>query len=207
MATSPLPPPADAATDFPRLRETLRAFIRSRVRSLELAEDLTQDTLLRVQTRLHTLRTPERLQSWVLQIARHAIADHFRRSRDHEPFEEESHAALLPAAESPATAEDDALNQELAGYLRSVVERLPEPYRETLRLIEFDGVSQVELARRLGLSVSAAKSRIQRGRTMLRKEMERCCRWETDRYGKVLGVERRSPQGCHQDSASCCDKK
>ncbi len=78
----------------------------------------------------------------------------------------------------------------------SSVERLPEIYREALRLTEFEGVSQVELARRLGLSVSAAKSRVQRARAMVRAEMERCCRWETDRYGTAVDAQPRRADCC-----------
>jgi RNA polymerase sigma-70 factor (ECF subfamily) len=56
-----------------------------------------------------------------------------------------------------------------------MIERLPEPYREALALVELRGLSQVEAAARLGLSVSGAKSRVQRGRRMLRDLVVACC--------------------------------
>ena len=53
---------------------------------------------------------------------------------------------------------------------RRIIDRLPEPYREALVMTAFEGLAQEDLAKRLGISVSAAKSRVQRGREQL-KEM------------------------------------
>ncbi len=199
--------PIDAAADpMPELRRTLRAFLGSRVRDKALADDLVQETLLRVTSRLPTLRNRDRLESWVFQIARNTIADHFRTARDTEAFDEAAHGPLLAAAGETPSAEEEVLSEELRRYVRSVVDRLPPHYRDALRCIELEGLSQVELARRLGLSVSAAKSRIQRGRALLRQEMERCCHWETDRYGKVLAVEPRSQCTCQEPDSAGCEK-
>jgi RNA polymerase sigma-70 factor (ECF subfamily) len=53
-------------------------------------------------------------------------------------------------------------------------------------MVEFEGVSQTELADRLGISVSGAKSRVQRGRKMLRDILMKCCHFEFDRYGTII---------------------
>jgi RNA polymerase sigma-70 factor (ECF subfamily) len=59
-------------------------------------------------------------------------------------------------------------------------------YRDAIIATDYDGLSQVELAQRLGLSVSAAKSRVQRARAMVRTQIERCCHFEVDHYGTVV---------------------
>ena len=182
-----------------QLRGAIRAFVLSRVKDPAVADDITQETLLRLTQRLHTLRKAERLEAWVFQIARNAVADHFRGAKESEPFDEETHGSELEQeAHEPVAVEDERLRQAVRDYVGSVVANLPEPYRGALQLTEFGGLSQVELARKIGLSVSAAKSRVQRARTMLREEMERCCRWETDGYGAVLDVRPKS--------ADCCDR-
>lgn len=194
--TAPLLAPTDTGT-LASLRAAIRAFVLSRVKDAALAEDLTQETLVRLHRKLHTLRDGEKLEAWVFQIARNAVADHFRAARPGEPFEQESHAPPPdPTRHEPLAAEEAALKTKLAAYVRRVVEGLPPAYRDALRLVEFEGLSQVELARRLGLSVSAAKSRVQRARQMVRAEMERCCRWETDRYGTVLDVQPKRRDCC-----------
>lgn len=191
--------PPDPAV-LARLRHAIRAFVLARVKEPALADDITQETLLRLLTRFNTLRQADRLEAWVFQIARNAVADHFRSARPSEPFDEQAHADTSdPVPHEPFVAEEEVLRRELAAYVRSVVEHLPESYRDALRAVEFEGVSQVELARRLGLSVSAAKSRVQRARAMAREEMERCCRWETDRYGTIVDVQPRQ--------ADCCSRR
>jgi RNA polymerase sigma-70 factor (ECF subfamily) len=185
-----------------QLRETIRAFVFSRVKDAAAADDITQETFRRLLSKFDTLRRGDRLQTWVFQIARNAVADHFRAAKGSDAFDEAEH---LPALETPAheplQAEEEILRRELAAYVRSVVEGLPEIYREALRLTEFEGVPQVELARRLGLSASAAKSRVQRARAMVRAEMERCCHWETDRYGTVVDMQPKPASKPCQSSA------
>lgn len=195
-SASPLTPPDPGA--LAQLRAAIRAFVQSRVRNAALAEDITQEALVRLHRKFDTLRAGDKLEAWVFQIARRAVADHFRAARPTEAFDEQTHApAPDPATHEPLAAEEEILRREMAAYVRSVIERLPEKYHQALRLTEFEGVPQVELARRLGLSVSAAKSRVQRARAMVRDEMERCCRWETDRYGTVVDVQPKQ--------SDCCD--
>jgi RNA polymerase sigma-70 factor (ECF subfamily) len=71
---------------------------------------------------------------------------------------------------------------------------------EALRLIEFEGLTQVEAARRSGLSLSGMKSRVQRARFRLRSALDDCCRIALDRRGGLLGYEGRTGQ-C--DPAAC----
>jgi RNA polymerase sigma-70 factor (ECF subfamily) len=63
---------------------------------------------------------------------------------------------------------------------------LPERYRQALILTEFEGHSQREMAEQLGLSYSGAKSRVQRGRVMLKQQLVDCCHFEFDRRGSII---------------------
>jgi RNA polymerase sigma-70 factor (ECF subfamily) len=58
---------------------------------------------------------------------------------------------------------------------------LPEPYSQALILTEYEGLSQKEMAERLGISFSGAKSRVQRARRKLRDLLLQCCHFELDR--------------------------
>jgi RNA polymerase sigma-70 factor (ECF subfamily) len=183
-----------------QLRRSLLAFIRSRVRDATLAEDLTQETLLRMHRHIATLRHAGKLDAWMLRIARGVIADHFRRDRPASDLrEDDADPTADDDPDTPLQREDRKLRADLAEYVRCVIAGLPAASREALQLVEYDGLSQVELARRLGISVSAAKSRVQRARSLLRATMERCCKWETDRYGSVIDVQPRKPAGGNCD--------
>ena len=159
--------------------ERLRLFILNRVGDENVADDILQDVFLRIHTRMFTLRDNDRLDAWVYQIARNAIVDYYRRPDKPVALDE-----MLPAPE-PESTEPDAAD-EIASSLREMTASLPEPYREALSLTEFEGLSQQQLADHLGISLSGAKSRVQRARQKIKDALLTCCHFEFDRYGRVV---------------------
>lgn len=166
----------------------LRAFLRRRVRDQATADDLTQDTLLKVFRSRATLRDGQRLEAWLYQIARTTLIDFYRRNR----ASEELPAAL--AAEGPEEANE--LRDAVAAATKRWLEDLPETYREPVRLAELEGLPLAKIALRLGLSLTAVKSRVRRGRALLKRKLQACCRFEFDRRGTVIGWERRKAGRC-----------
>ena len=71
--------------------------------------------------------------------------------------------------------------------IKAIIETLPQPYAQALILTEFEGLTQKELARRLDISLSGAKSRVQRARKMLKIKLTECCRIEFDSRGTIVG--------------------
>jgi RNA polymerase sigma-70 factor (ECF subfamily) len=133
----------------------------------------------------------------VYQITRNVITDYFR-SKDR-------NATPTPVSEPVADVSSDTnLNAEVAGWLSEMVGDLPESYREALRLSELDGMQQKQVAETLSISLSGAKSRIQRGRQMLREALLNCCHIELDQRGNVIDFkQRQSCSGCCGDNSSC----
>ena len=199
--------PADPATptehDLGTVRARLRAFIARRVESAEVAEDLTQDVLLRVWATDHGGR--EKPSTWLYRVARNAIIDHYRmrtsRSR-----------ACCDAAATPDPADDPfaedpvAAERELASCLRSLVDQLEEPYRSAVAGADLEGTSQIGLARAAGVSVSGMKSRVQRGRRQLRHLLTECCPVQTSPSGSISGYEPsiRCQQAAEGGAHACC---
>ncbi len=156
----------------------LKAFLRSRVADEAEAEDLLQEVFLRVHRHLCCLPQPEKMDSWIYQIARNLVIDAYRKHHESTELPEE-----LPAED--AFPEEDP-QTELSLSIKDLVMELPSPYREAPLLTEYEGISQVELARKLKLSVSAAKSRVQRARDKLRDMLLACCHISLDRRGHIL---------------------
>ncbi len=144
----------------------VRRFVRRRVSDHHDAEDIVQDVFVRAQESLHQLQSADRLAAWLSRIAANRIVDHYRSRR---PIEE------LPEDLAAQEAEEDPV-ATLAPCLPDMIERLPETYRDAVRLSEIEGIAQHVVAQRLDLSVSGAKSRVQRGRALLRQLVEKCCR-------------------------------
>lgn len=170
-----------------RFHAPLHAFIRHRVGDAAAADDILQDVFVRIHTRIDTLREDAKIQAWIYQITRNAIADYYR-ARHTDPIV----PSLVDEAEGsietvfPTEAEQDNLAQELAPSVRAMIDALPATYREALLLTDIHGMSQVELAQHLGISLSGAKSRVQRARAKVKQMLLDCCHFEFDRLGGVV---------------------
>lgn len=170
----------------------LRAFIGQRVAPGHV-EDVLQDVLLKVHERSGQLRDDTRLQAWIYRIGRNAIADHHRSMmRAHETPE----ADLDPAAPQDGPEPDATFRRAMAGWLAAAIEQLPESYAEVLRRVELDSESQAQVARALNVSPSGLRSRVQRGRALLRKRMQRECELHFDARKRLVDCTPR---------ADCCD--
>jgi RNA polymerase sigma-70 factor, ECF subfamily len=183
---------ASARDAWTTLDGELRPFLARRLRSPADVDDVLQDVFLRIQRGLPRLRDEERFGPWVYQIARNAVAAHRRTAARHPSTSSEPPEDAAPAPDDDD--DDGAVARELATTAAAFVAMLPSPYREALTLTELEGLPQKEAAAMLGVSVSAMKSRVQRGRQRLREALEDCCRIALDARGRVIGCEPR-PDG------------
>jgi RNA polymerase sigma-70 factor (ECF subfamily) len=172
---------------YKQFSKKLRDFILRRVTDKEETEDLLHDVFLKVHKNIDALKDSEKLESWLYQIARNAIIDFYRKKKD---------TRLDENFDIAGEHNDDDVPKRLSASVRSMVDRLEEPYRESLIAVEYKEMSQVEYAKKAGLSISGAKSRVQRARTMLKDLLMQCCHFEFDRYGTIIDYY---PHTC-----SCC---
>jgi RNA polymerase sigma-70 factor, ECF subfamily len=161
----------------------LRHFILSRIANPQDAEDILQEIYLRIHAHIGSLRQNEKLQPWIYQIARNATIDFYRRQHITVELTDE-----LPLLAEQAGDEASAA-RELAESLGEMIHCLPEKYQEPLKLVELQGLTQQAVANQLGLTLSAAKSRVQRAREKLKEALLDCCHFEFDRMGHVLQYE------------------
>lgn len=175
---------------YSRFSNRLKQFIRSRVADEASADDILQDVFIKIHDRIDTLKDKEKLESWVFQIARNTIIDYYRSRKPEQD----------KPREPVAVAEDhEDMHKKLASGLGEMIDQLPPLYRDALRMTEIDGLTQKELAKRFGISLSGAKSRVQRARAMLRDLLMKCCHFEFDRYGTVIDYHPISCCCCNQD--------
>ena len=162
--------------------QRLLAFIRMRVGDAVEADDILQEVFIRVHRHLCCQAQWNKPDGWFYQIARNLVIDHYRQRREVVEIPE----SII--AESDADEDPEAI---LALSLKEMIDALPEPYRQALILTEYQGLSQKQLAESQGLSISGAKSRVQRAREKLRDMLLSCCHFELDRRGRVLEYYRR----------------
>lgn len=167
----------------------LGQFIAARVADPDTAEDILQNVFLKIQSRLDQLQDPAKLQGWLYLVARNAIIDHHRTRKETTEVPESLPAE--PLAYDPEIA-------ELKAAFRRMIQTLPEPYRDALVLTEFEGLTQKEMAERLGISLSGAKSRVQRGREQLKQMLLERCEFEFDRLGRIIDCRPRTKEACQE---------
>lgn len=188
------PPERSAREHWEPFVRGLGAFVARRVPERD-APDVAQEVLMRLHRSAGSLRTADRAEAWVYSIARRTIADYYRdRGRRGEVPAEEVEDLPADGASEPGFGRfegDHDVHEEVLSWLRPMAEELPETYREALLLADFEGMAQKDVADRLGLSLSAAKSRVQRARVLLGERLERCCRVELDAGGRVVDFRRR----------------
>jgi RNA polymerase sigma-70 factor (ECF subfamily) len=168
----------------------LLAYVRARSRTNQDAEDILQDVFIKVHRQIGTLDDDAHLASWLYRVTHNTIVDHYRKKPP------------IPVEADPAEASEDDIpiaEQSLAPFLGTL--NLPAIYREALTLTELKGLTQIEMGQRLGLSPSGAKSRVQRGRTMLRDQLVDCCNVELDCAGHVIDFESRTLEQWPEDCA------
>lgn len=180
------------------LKTNLHRFIARRASNEADAEDILQNVFFKIHSNVGGLRDTTRLHSWVYQITRNAIVDHYRSRRgdlsvdaqleDFDVAEEK-----LPEAESE--------REEIMACLSPMVARLPDEYRKALVMADVQGVTQAKIAGNLNLSVSGAKSRVQRARGKMKTMLLDCCYFEFDRLGRAVRMDRKD---CGSGCGSTC---
>jgi RNA polymerase sigma-70 factor (ECF subfamily) len=148
----------------------------------EDAEEVAQDTLLKVFESFDQLREPEHVKAWVFRIARNYCLMKRRRSV-FAPERELSLDEPMPGVDSPGTAasgrvpdlrelpEQGLLRAELNRELETAMQELPANYRSVVLLRDVEGLSTTEAAEALDLSEDVVKQRLHRGRVALRKRL------------------------------------
>ncbi|BDS09857.1 sigma-70 family RNA polymerase sigma factor [Aureispira anguillae] len=142
--------------------QLLLNFIKTKVNSDALAEDLLQEVAIKLHRSLNRETTIKNYKTWLFQVSRNSIADYYRKHKK---------ATELPAMNT-IEEEASACICDLSGFV--IQHYLPKEYAEPLYLSDIEQKPQKEIAQFLNLSLTATKSRIQRGRKKLKSLVEDC---------------------------------
>lgn len=151
------------------------------LRNHEDAEEVVQDVLLKVFRKIDAFRGDSALSSWIYRITFNTTMSRLRHTRAARaaeitelqigaPAGDELQGVLDPA-DGAALADEDFLRQQLRERLCEAIGELPEIYREPVILRDFRGLSTEEASTRLRVKNQTLKSRLHRGRLLLRKHL------------------------------------
>ncbi len=177
--------------------DRLRRYLLSRMSDASEVDDVLQLVMFKTHEQLSSLKSLAHLRAWLFRVAQNAVVDHHRRVvRRREELGEPPTSELSP----DATANGDQV--ELLDCVRAFVERLPARDREILEAVDLDGLSQRALADQLGVSYSTVKSRVQRARERLAKDLRSCCEVEIAPNGAFVGTPRENDVDCMASGGS-----
>ncbi|MFN0026494.1 MAG: sigma-70 family RNA polymerase sigma factor [Acidimicrobiales bacterium] len=168
----------------------LRRFVASRVGDRDVAEDITQDVIVR-SIAAGALDRVDNPIGWLIRSASNAVIDHHRTRRTHDPLQDAD-----PAGEEMDVPLGPDVRASLVECVRPMVERLDRPYREAITWVDLEGRTQAAAAAAAGVSLSGMKSRVQRARHQLKAMITACCDVEVDRRGGPIELTRRAGCDC-----------
>jgi len=158
----------------------LLSFIRKRVSDPSLAEDILHEVFIKAHSKYDHLQNLDKARAWLYQISRNAIIDHYRQSTSYESIELNGNTVNLSSS--------DEKSFEVSSCVLPKIYTLPENYKEALYLSEIKGMSQKQVAENLDLSYTATKSRVQRGRNLLKEALKQCCQVHHNSRGEIVDI-------------------
>src|SRR5690349_13701984 len=138
--------------------------------SPEDADEVAQETLLKVFQSFDQLREPEHVRSWVFRIARNVCL--MQRRKSVFAPSEELHVDELPLADDAEPADTRLLQSELRAVIERGVLELPPLYRAVVLLRDLEGLSTEETAQVLDIGTDVVKARLHRGRGAMRQKLD-----------------------------------
>lgn len=159
---------------FQQYERELLSFIKKRLKDSGESEEVLNQILMKVYQHCEKLPDIQNTRAWLYQITRNAIYDYFK---------EKQRRQYLDETVELREETDDSIAQSLEPLIPAMIRMLPEAYGIPLQMSDLEGIPQKEIAEKLGLSLSGAKSRIQRGREKLKALFFECCHLELDQRG------------------------
>ncbi len=157
-----------------RYKEPLIGFVMQFVRERSDAEDIVQDTFVKVFNHRQLYRQIARFSTWIHTVARNFARSEIRKKTKYRPH---AMSSLLNGEQELASVESDSRPDDLSespvrqAAIRQAILELPDTYRELIRLRELEHLPYDQIAGRTGLPLGTVKSRVNRGRAILQKKL------------------------------------
>lgn len=166
----PRPTFEDVAED---LSEPLRRYLERLCGNRSTADDLLQETLLKIARGLPGFEGRSSVRTWAFSIATRVATDHFRRPHNRAQMIDIDESSPVDAPET----EHRLVVDEMSGCVRGIIDSLPEDYRTALVLHDLEGQTAAQVAEIVGCTLATAKIRIHRARRRLKDALDEECRF------------------------------
>jgi RNA polymerase sigma-70 factor, ECF subfamily len=177
----------EVTTIYKQFNSELLGYVRNKVRSKEDAEDILQNVFIRISSNVDKLTDGLKLKNWIFTITRNAIIDYYRVNANKRKV-----AVSTELDENILGTEDPDPTKGLDQCMNTMIQLLPDEYREIIMDSEIKGVKQKDLAEKYHIAYPSMRSRVQRGRERLKQLFYNCCHIETDNLGNIMEAKGRT---------------
>ncbi len=171
--------------------EKIRIFIVSLIRDEWMADDLVQETFIKVDKHLCDVGNPDSLASWIYKIAYHVCMDYLRNNQT--VFFKKTEQ--ISSQETGIRIEEKIEQRQMGSCVRGKINMLPDNLRSVLLLFDLEEFSHNEISLILGISVENAKTMLHRSLKMLKKILEKECCFEKDERDVFVCVPKNQAAG------------
>lgn len=171
---------ADAGQIWEEFSGRVRSHLLRKMRNKDDVDDLLQEIFIKIHSHLPHLRESEKLSSWIYRIAENTLNDYYRKKRSGDKEYDDNKTV-------PGSLLEENPLEGIQGCIEAFIARLPEKYREPLVMSDVEGISQKEIAEKMDISYSGLKSRVQRGREMIKEMFVECCKLSVGKDGILNG--------------------
>ena len=168
----------DVSSLWSRYKIGLEFYIFKKVKDKDVANDLAHEVLIKMYNACCSDIEIKNVRSWMYQIAHNTTVDHFKKENKF-------------TNEIPEIFEEDETNKyaDAQKLVLPLIQLLPEKYAIPLQLSDIEEMKQADVSKRLNLSLTATKSRIQRARKLLKEKIIACSNLETDGKENLISLE------------------
>jgi len=181
MTINPQDFPALYSEFYPKITRYLRRLVGEAE-----AEDVAQETFVKISRSLESFRGESQLSTWIYRIATNTAMGHLRKpstkrsARQTTGAEEDEEVYEDTIVDSAPLHDTLLIRKDMNDCIRGLVNDLPENYRTVLVLADLEELTNAEIAEVLGLSLDTVKIRLHRARVQLKKSMDQACQLYRD---------------------------
>lgn len=155
-------------------KDALRNYIFKIVKDPDTANELSHEVLMKVYSSCCSGRSIRNIRSWLFQIAYNTCMDHFKKA-----------GKTTDLKLDVVDGETEEVYSNASEFVLPLLKLLPKKYGEPLEMADLQGLKHQEVADRLGISLTSAKTRVHRARKMLKEQITECVNLEVDAFGQV----------------------
>ena len=157
-----------------KYHDELYFFILKKTKDKDIANDVFQNTFLKIHKSITQLKSVDKTKPWVFQIARNEIANYYNNESIYvEKFDNKD------VAQGQKTEE--------VCCFETFINELPKNFKQVIELVYIDGLKQKDVAIKLEISLDNVKARIRKAKDILKVKFYKCCKYQFNKEGKLIG--------------------